>query len=185
MHRDDLLTMMTLVDESLTPQGRYELGLKEEDVPKIDGLVRLLLSQSKSKIKIATAERQIWEAYGAPPADRTPKMEHAKADLVAGLMAFPVAYSFYDVLFQDDGNADLFDVGNEAHRISYVALQRALSRTPISKSIHAKDLLSPFDKKPVGYSLDGRQIVITVSAPDKEIVLKLPSDAQLAKAAKS
>jgi len=179
LHRDELCLMQDIVEMSITPKGRAELGLKEEDISPIEGMATFLLSRPKAKVKIAKAERELWESYGLPPLKRKKKMEQAKLDLFVALAAYPTASTYYSQMVQDDGKVDLSDLNFESRRLTYVALEHVLAMRTIPKSAQATGVLSPFDGKSATCTFDGRQFTIALSAPDKDTILRIPSDGEL------
>jgi len=176
-HRDDLLNVRTLVALSTTEKGRAELGVKPDEVSKLETPVSLLANRSKANIQIVKAEREIWAAYKEPAATRLSKMHPAQHDLMVGLAAYPTGAQFYYALTQEDDGTYLVDQSAEAQRLCNVALARALKQVKIPKTMNLDGLRSPIDGKPLDYSFDGRQI--TISARQGR-PLKLPSDEELA-----
>lgn len=175
---DHLAGLLALVDLSTTPEGRKRLG--EEDVGALNKLASLLLSQAKGRVQIVQAERERWAAMSLPPNQREPRLEEANLKLSKGLFAFPLAFKLYENLGSGDDTPQ-HDQLSEARRLQYTALFRALSQTPVPKSIKTSDLMSPFDGEPLRYKFDGRQIVITVSSDAGEGTspLKIPPDPPL------
>ena len=186
LHRSDLLELREVLEDSTTEKGRKDLGLKEEDIPKMEPFVPLIVSRPKANIKLARAMRQIWEALGDSPGNRLWRIDAGWNDLLPAMAAYPTGSDIYMKL-TDSGGRDhfrsLYDQVWACRRLSYLALARALSGTSTPKHIDTEGLLSPFDGKPVDYSFDGHQITINVSSPDKSIdipTLKFPSESELA-----
>jgi len=184
MNRDELIQLLWLVDASETKEGLAKIGVKPEDTSRLDIIAPLVLSRSKARIDMVKAERRIWAALGGTATKRAKALESAKLSRNMSMMAWPTAARIYmqlagDVLASGDDPSDQIV---EAQRLQYTALRRALGRGRIPKRIDTHDLLSPFDGKPLAYQFDGRQITVTVSISDPDILvrpLKLPSDSEL------
>ncbi|HWD40042.1 MAG TPA: hypothetical protein VG944_14430 [Fimbriimonas sp.] len=180
-HRGDLYEILWVVDRSLTPEGRKDLGIKEEDRQRPSGFVSLLLSQPKSKVEIVRQMRERWKAFDLPRAQRDKRLEETQQKVILALLAFPDAAHLYDDLGFGDDEPTNRENAMMARRQTYLALNRALQERTIPKSIVTRDLLSPFDGKPLSYAFDGKQIRILVSGHGSDdsadrIELKLPPD---------
>ncbi len=187
IRRDDYLVLRQVLDMSMTPEGRADLGLKEEFVSRSEKFVPILVSRSRADVVILKSMRKVWESYREPPALRLKHIDEAWGELTPALLAYPTGGDVYLKLtgaLNEDHTLPCFDQVVESGRLRYVAIARALSSPRIPKSIKTDDLLSPFDGKPLHYWFDGRQMTIEVSCPDKTIVLDpmiFPSDKDLGK----
>ncbi len=172
-HLDEAYSILWLVDNAETKQGQEKLGLKPEDVPKgAEVIFPLLLSQSKSRIKIVKALRDCWAAYALPATSGAVSLEEARRHLAEAMLAFPTAAVMWERLGAgvDDGDRES---NWQARRTMWVALSRALSGKEIARSISVEGLASPYDGTPLRYDYDGRRILIEVSGPTP-IRLELP-----------
>lgn len=185
-NRSDLFCVLSVIDLCATPEGRKELGLREEDIGAGEKIFPLLISRSQARIRIVKAERSYWAALSRPRAERASLISDARMDLNMALLAFPTAATVYSALNSgaDDGATDR-EAAWQARKLQYVALLRALrdpKTTP--RKIKTSDLLSPFDGKPLTYTFDGAQIVISVSGYANDsgpAQLKVPPDKALGK----
>jgi|GEM_PF-1677181 len=182
-HSQDLSNILSLIDLSLTPEGRAKLGLHEDEVGLLNKIAPLLLSQPKARVEIVKAEREYWEALDQPPGKMGPLLEGAARRRDTALHAFPLADKLYEMFGSEDPTSNRkpnWETEIEACK----AAARALSGPAIPNEIRTSDLLSPYDGKPLTYRFDGKQIVVTVSGNDPESRspgLKIPSDKALAK----
>lgn len=171
--RGDLYATLGLVELCATPQGRAKLGLKEDDVAPVEGLMSVLLPPGQAKVAIAKAERAYWAALDAPEAERTAKLKAAYFEVLKGLVAFPTAAKIYTMLGSEEDPAIDRIPRFRARQMQFVALAKAL-QAGVPKTLDTKSMLSPFDGEPVRYGFDGRQIQIEVSGLNG--VLKIPPD---------
>ena len=179
MERDDLLAVLSLVDQSITPAGRRELGLRPGDESPMESASALLFNRTRSRAEIVKAERRILASLVLPPDRRMAEIGAAETSRDDALQAFPTAADIYDKLVGDRHSEFLYDERNDAFRKLHIAAWRALSEPSIPKSLDTADLRSPFDGKSVEYSYTHGQITITETCPDKEIEikpLKIPAD---------
>lgn len=180
-HSGDLYSILAFVDQSLTPEGRKMIGLKEEDIPSGVNVVAMI-APPHAKARIVEAEREIWGALSASPSEMAGLIDKADRDLNMALLAYPIAAKVFQAL--DGGSDELIPkrkARTDAVRREYVAVVRAISGSETPKKIDTSDLLSPFDGKPLKYSFDGHQIVIEVSGSEldsdsKAMSLKIPPD---------
>jgi hypothetical protein len=187
MHRGDLVEILQVVDMSTSAEGRQALGLKSDQVPASELFMPLITFRAKAKVRIAAAERRIWEAYGAPPGKRLPDLKVATDELSDALSAYPSGKLAYFSISQDAVNSPIVDQVWESRRLCFAAIYRALAGKTIATTIETKDLKSPFDGKPVQYRFDGRQMTITVSSPNDKInlpPLSFPNEMELGRVGK-
>lgn len=178
-HRDELYAILSLVDLSVTPEGRKKLGIREEDVGAGEKIFPVFLSRPKAKLKIVKAIRAYWAALDRPSSEQAPLFQSARTELGSGLLAFPTAFTCYESLAGGDDATALRLPTWVSRRLQYTALQRALSSRVVPRSIKTSDLPSPFDGKPLEYSFNGKQIVITASGGSGDngpAPLKVPPD---------
>ena len=182
-NREQLMNVLSLIELTLTNAGRDKLGLRDEDLPTGPNLFAFFLSQPKAKISIVKAERDVWAALELPPNERSKAIADAVGRRNMSLLSFPVAAKLYDQLSggQDNGDEDLLTAREsmvKRYQIAYTAVQRAISKGTVARSIPTSDLKSPTDGKPLTYSFDGIQMVISVDGPDpsKPWRLKIPAD---------
>jgi hypothetical protein len=158
--------------------------LRESDVGQDERIVPIFLSQAKARVEIVRAERAYYAALGRPSKDRQQLLDQAKLNLSKSFFAFPTAANIYENLNSGQGQTNDREAVWEARRQQYAALLRALDGPVVPRSVKTSDLLSPFDGKPLKYSYDGKQIVITVSgfeSDSKPVQLKIPPDKALKK----
>ena len=195
LNRGRLLEIRDVLKMSTTPEGRRDLGLKEEDVPPAEKFIPLLVSRPKADINIARGLRQICEAYRLPSKDRIMKIDAAWKTVLPSLIAYPTGSDIYMKLSDGgvgtagttDHNLALADVFAAARKQAFEALVPILERKTIPKSMHLSQFLSPFDGTLAKVEFDGKQITVTVSTSDKDIdikPLKLPSDKELGRVTK-
>lgn len=165
-HRGDLYDVLSMIELCATPQGRAELGLREEDVPQgAERLFSLLLSKSKARITIVKAARAKYAALDLPVGQRGAAMAAATDEMGQALLAFPTAAHLLGVLSSGgitSPEADREQSWIARHQMD-VALARALQHRTIPKALDTRDLRSPFDGKPLAYTFDGQQIGLEVS----------------------
>lgn len=167
---DEAYSIIWLMENADTKEGQEKLGLKPDDIPSAaEKIFPLLLSKSKSRIKVVRALRARWAAYALPPDQRGPAIGSATDELLEGLLAFPTAAKLYDMF---NGDASDWKVERErtweARRQRWVGLSRALEGPSIPRSINVSDLLSPYDGKPLIYRFDGEQVTLKVSGERSE-----------------
>ena len=194
-NRGSLLELTSVLTLSTNPEGRRELGLKEEDVPAMEKVIPLLVSRPKADIKIARGMREICGAYSLAPKERVAKVDAAWKSLLPSLAAYPTGADIYEKLSGGSGDSNgmidhnfvLADVIAEAHKQGFEALVPILELRTYPKSIQLPQFPSPFDGSPATAEFDGKQITVTVASSDKAIEikpLKLPNDKELGRASK-
>lgn len=170
-HLDEAFSVIWLVENAETKAGQEKLGLRPDDLPRgAEAIFPILLSQSKSRVKILRALRDCWAAYGLPPQERKAPLQAARRSLYEGLLAFPTAAKVYAMLADpdpDNGRDSTREADWEARRLLWTGLSRALAGKTVARSIDTHDLLSPFDGKPIAYAYDGHQITIKVRGPSR------------------
>lgn len=178
---DVLFSLLSLIELGESKEGLDKLGIKEEDKPT--GIYRafeLILDKGEARIDLIKSTREWWEAIEAPSRDRLARMDIASQKQFRALLAFPTVGRVYEMLSAGNEPIAYRREHWRASHLKYRAVVRALSRTPIPKTIRTDDLLSPFDGKPISYRFDGKQIVIEVSGlQDLERApspLKIPPD---------
>jgi hypothetical protein len=121
--------------------------------------------------------REYWAALGGPIKGMDARAGKAESHIYQGLISFPTAAKVYEAI-EGSGRSVTYDMNQVISRkLAYRALLRALSPKKIPKTIKTKDLLSPWDGKPIRYQSDGKKIEITVSADKGEgepFILALP-----------
>jgi hypothetical protein len=178
-HLDHLYTILWLMENSTTPQGRAKIGLREEDMGAAEKVLPVLLSRSKARAQVVKAERDYWAALIAPQKDRRALIEQATSDLYKAMLAYPTAASVYEALSAGEDGTIEREPEWEARKLEYEAFLRALDGKGIARSIRTADLRSPFDGKPLSYRYDGKQVVMGVSgfeSDSKPVLLKIPPD---------
>ena len=147
----------------------------------MENVMATFISQPRAKIKIARAERAIWESYRKPPSKRAASLDRAEAELGSALAAFPTASQVFTALEGGDEQSVFIDQTFEAHRLTHVALLRALEQRVLPKTIKTSDLASPFTGKALTFSFDGRQIKIECQDPQagSDMQLIQPRDSQV------
>lgn len=181
-HRGDLYDVLSMIELCSTPEGRSDLGLKEDDLPQgPERFFSLLLSKSKARIRIVSAARAKYAALDLPVAERSAAIAAATDEMGRALLAFPTAARILDLL--SSGGAAFAQADRQeywtAKRQMDIALARALQGPAIPKTMDTQDLKSPFDGKPLTYRFDGKQITIEVSdsgAAGGPEALKFPKD---------
>lgn len=164
-NRDRLYTILWLIENSDTKEGRKKLGIKESYVPKFGAINRLLHPSGPARIEVVKAERDFWASLDTRDKNMRPRLKAACERLHDALAAFPTAEKlYYEFGVDDDVPADRMP-RFERFRQEYEALVRALSGPTIATKIKTDDLLSPYDGKPLSYLYDGKRIVIRVSNP--------------------
>lgn len=162
---EDLYSTLTLIELCSTPEGREKLGLREEDIGKIESLMPLIASRAKAKVGIVKAERAYWAALALPRKGRNELLMKAKSDLFAALSAYPTALNVYSNLSSsepgdsEDGATAHEEIWEET-KLRYTALLRAFAGKEIAKSIKTSDLLNPSDGKPIKYFFTHGRITI-------------------------
>jgi hypothetical protein len=179
-YRDELFGILSMIDLCATKEGRAELGLREEDIGAAEKIMPLLTSQSKARIRIVQAEREYWSALDRPLKERAELIDKIRLELNMAFISFPTAANVYWNLSSGEDGAVIREPLWQGKVMRYKVLLRALqiSKTPPRK-IDTSHLLSPFDGKPVTYTFDGKQIVISTSsseADSKPTQLKIPPD---------
>ena len=176
--RDELWTVLTVVDWSLTHTGRDKLGLKQDDLPSPLNPFEIFLSQPRARITIVKAERDASAALKLPHAKMTNARSEAQMRRDEALMAFPVAASVYTGLGMDTDWVERREPDWHARQLECTALVRALPGGGVARSIKTSDLRSPYDGKPLTYVFDGKQIRITIdgSDPASPMHLTIPPD---------
>lgn len=160
----DLIEVLSLMELSLTPSGRAEMGLTESDEVPNENLFLAIQSRGEGRVKVVRAMRDQWAALGEPePANRT-ALNRAGNQLFQGLMSFLNAAK----MREGPGSASDWVAARARTHVTYEALARALEPSKIPKRIKTDDLLSPYDQKPVKYSFENGQIQIEVSASDED-----------------
>jgi hypothetical protein len=178
-HRMDLYSMLWLVDSTLTPEGRRVLGLHGDQESIGLRLGTGPISQSRARIEIVRAERELWMAIRLPASLRDKTLADATAKLNKCILAFPDASSVMFQYTQDPLSDSPRQKQRAARKETYVAICRALANATVAQRIETKDLLSPFDGQPLRYHFDGRQIDVEVSMGDEDhdsVTLKIPPD---------
>lgn len=170
--RGELYNVLSLVELCQTPEGRAKLGLREDEVAPVEGLMSVLLPPGQAKVAIVKAERAYWAALDAPRPERGERMKAAYFEVLKGLVAFPTAAKVYTALgSEDDPMAERLE-GFRSRQMQYIALARAL-QAGVPKTLDTRDLLSPYDGKPLKYRFDGHQIQIEASGVSP---VKIPPD---------
>ncbi len=160
-HRMDLYSMLEFIDLCATPEGRAKIGLREEDLPSGPSIIGFF-APSHPRASIIEAGRRIWAAYDLPADQVQAQVDAATMDQLQALLAYPIAAKVYTSLTGGTGDVTQRLKDNEARRQEYEAALRALAGRDPAKTIRTKDLLSPFDKSPLTYLFDGKQITISV-----------------------
>jgi hypothetical protein len=124
--------------------------------------------------------RKYWAALDRPLKKRAELIDKIRWELNMGFISFPTAANVYWNLSSGEDGAVMREPPWQANVMRYRVLLMALqaSKTPPRK-IDTSHLLSPFDGKPLTYSFDGKQIVISTSsgeADSKPTQLKVPPD---------
>ncbi|MEQ1936231.1 MAG: hypothetical protein ABL962_20440, partial [Fimbriimonadaceae bacterium] len=168
-------------DLCMTPAGRALFGAKPDDMGASDYIYPVIFSQTTAKIAMVKAEREIWATMKLPWAQRHPILSKASDSIEHATRAFPILGHHREVL-GDDGYPESRPENWQSRRLQYTALVRALEKGKIPKTLRTKDLLSPFDGKPLSYSYNGEQIIIGVSREQRNpLELKVPSNEVISK----
>lgn len=172
-----LWEFLSVIELCRTPEGRENLGLREDEISPAERIMPILLSRSKAKIEIAKGAREFWAAHALPLKEKLAAQQEADRKVWQAMLAFPTAALILEKLTDPGVVTERREESWEARRLQNVAMLRALGFKTIPKAVKTSDLLSPFDGKPVTYSWDGKQIKITVSGLNGDsgpIVLRMP-----------
>lgn len=163
-HANCLVEVLSLVDICETREGFVKLGLKEDDIRELRGpmsIVPTLQPKAIGKARIVNGMRMRWEGLRKPLEELSASQKNADSEVDQGLLSFPIAANLYHKLSGGSEGADADSIRSvRADRIKYTAFVRAMAGGRPAKTIETKDLLSPYDGKPIDYSFDGKQIVI-------------------------
>ncbi len=167
-HRDELFIILSLVEQSETPEGMKQLGIKEGDVPAIAKVLARFVDSRRGKVQIVKAERERWAALEQPQSKMAESIDRTTQDLYEGLVAFPAAAWLYQALEPEyDPVAERLPRWTAGKQI-FVAFVRALSKPQIPRTLDTSDLASPFDGKPLRYHFDGKFMSFTVSGFEED-----------------
>ena len=179
IHRDKCLVVRSIIEMCRTPEGRKELGLKEDDQSNLEHVIPLVVSQHKADIEIVKACRQMYEACLLPAKDRAHPYEDAKDRLYKSLIAYPTACDIYSKWVEEDSVEAILDQAAQSVQIKYAATLQFLKSTRNKGPFKVTGLKSPFDGSPVKCSYDGKQIDVAVDGGSTENAsrdLKIPGD---------
>jgi len=177
--RDKCLEVRSMIELCRTPEGRKDLGLKDDDQSKLEHVIPLVVSQRKADIEIVKACRQMYEACKLSAKDRTQPYADARDRLYKSMIAYPTAYDIYSKLVYDDSGEAMLDQEALAHQIKYAATLQFLKSNRIKGPFKVTGLKSPFDGSPITCSFDGKQIDVEVSGGSTDNgarYLKTPTD---------
>lgn len=162
-HASCLVEVLSLIEICESREGLVKLGLKDDDIRELRGqrsIVPSLQPKAIGRARIVNGMRMRWESLEKPLQELTAAREKADSEVDQGLRSFPIAAEIYRKLTAGGGADADWIRSVQADRIKYTAFVRAMAAGRPAKSIETKDLLSPYDGKPIDYSFDGKQMVI-------------------------
>ena len=179
-HRDDFYGMLWLLEQGSTPEGRKNLGLREQDIPLDIRLSSLFANQPKAKFDIVKAERDYWSAFKLPKKDRDGHQEKDNEIIKNAIVAFPYAATIYQAFYEYDSSVSDRENLSVAYKQIGTGLVWLTDRTKIPWGVLARGLKSPYNGKPFVYTYNDKQRVIMISgsadASGRPIHIKIPPD---------
>jgi hypothetical protein len=170
-YRGDFYMMMDLIELSLTPAGRAKIGLRPGQESSFERIVPLFVDREMAKVQIVKGERKLWKALATEPRESKDydAIEFAREHRNHALLAFPTAADVYNKLFDMESEDFTPTITWMARKQFYTALLRAVEGSEVPKSIRVSDLLGPYDRKPLKYRFDGKEITIEVAGEHDEV----------------
>ena len=160
-YSDELYQVLLVLDDLGTVAGRRRVGLPEESRSFWQRFSSPSPDRADAKLKIVKAEREFWAAIGGPTPDPAKAVE-ARLTRTRVFSNVPVLQAIFS---RENDTVALRIHRGSSRRMKWIALNRALAGSAIPRSIKTDDLSSPYDKRPLTYRFDGKQVEIDVSAP--------------------
>jgi len=181
-HSGELLTLLWLLDNEKSAEGRKKLGLDKDSIPvAADVMMPALFDAPRARIQLVKDMREYWESYDMAPTQRAPVQLRITADMEQNLRAFPVTEMVLTFLGSPWLGSSMQETRyRESHRlVDYMLLQALRSGKPPA-ALSGPGYKSPYNGAPLTYRFDGHRIEITVPGSEVDagnlMDVKIPPD---------
>lgn len=168
MHRFSLVEILSTVELFQTAEGRAKAGLPahdDADTIEENAAATLLskhLSETQAKLIIVRESRALWKEICSPGPASARRNQLTRQRMRVGLAKFPYALGICEslLLLQQDPYGVIQQ--DQARRLLFRGVSRALVAPSIPKKLDIKDIRSPIDNSPMQYTFDGSRLTVAI-----------------------